>query len=64
MRELYFVSPYRRSIRTIHFQYGFAGKNDIAGKRFILKRTSGELMDEERVKGILKKWYLKGSRNF
>ena len=43
MRELYFVSPYRRSIRTIHFQYGFAGKNDFAGKRFILKITSGEI---------------------
>ena len=43
MRELYFVSPYRRSIRTIHFQYGYAGKNDYAGKRFILKITSGEI---------------------
>ena len=43
MRELYFVSPYRRSIRTIHFQYGYAGKNDVAGKRFILKITSGEI---------------------
>ena len=42
MRELYFVSPYRRSIRTIHLQYGFAGKNGSAGKRFILKITSGE----------------------
>jgi len=42
MRELYFVSPYRRSIRTIHFQYGFAGKNGFAGKRFILKITSGD----------------------
>ena len=43
MRELYFVSSYRKSIRTIHFQYGFAGKNDFAGKRFILKITSGEI---------------------
>jgi len=42
MRELYFVSPYRRSIRTIHFQYDFAGKNGFAGKRFILKITSGD----------------------
>ena len=42
MRELYFVSSYRKSIRTIHFQYGFAGKNDFAGKRFILKITSGD----------------------
>jgi len=32
MRELYFVSPYRRSIRTLHFQYGYAGKKNIAGK--------------------------------
>ena len=43
MRELYFVSSYRKSIRTIHFQYGFAGKNYFAGKRFILKITSGEI---------------------
>ena len=43
MRELYFVSSYRKSIRTIHFQYGFAGKNGFAGKRFILKITSGEI---------------------
>ncbi len=28
MKELYFVSPYSRSMRTIHFQYGYAGKND------------------------------------
>ena len=37
MRELYFVSHYRRSIRTIHFQYGSSGK------KFILKITSGEI---------------------
>ena len=37
MRELYFVSPYRRSIRTIHFQYGSSGKE------YILKITSGEI---------------------
>ncbi|HIN07515.1 MAG TPA: hypothetical protein EYM70_02040 [Pelagibacteraceae bacterium] len=37
MRELYFVSSYKRSIRTIHFRYGFAGKNNIAGKRLIFK---------------------------
>ena len=43
MRELYFVSPYWISIRTIHFQYGYAGKNDFAGKKYILKKTSGEI---------------------
>ena len=43
MKELYFVSPYRISLRTIHFQYGSAGKKDVAGKRFILKITSGEI---------------------
>ena len=43
MRELYFVSSYRKSIRTIHFQYGYAGKNDFAGKKYILKITSGEI---------------------
>ena len=37
MRELYFVSPYRRSIRTIHFQYGSSNN------KFILKITSGEI---------------------
>ena len=37
MRELYFVSPYRRSLRTIHFQYGGAGKKDGAGKKLIIK---------------------------
>ena len=37
MRELYFVSPYRRSLRTIHFQYGSSGN------KFILKITSGEI---------------------
>ena len=46
MRELYFVSPYWKSIRTIHFQYGYAGKNDFAGKRFILKITSGEITND------------------
>ena len=40
MKELYFVSPYSRSMRTIHFQYGYAGKNDYAGKKYILKITS------------------------
>ena len=29
MKELYFVSPYSRSMRTIHFQYDYAGKNDL-----------------------------------
>ena len=43
MKELYFVSSYIRSLRTIHFQYGSAGKKDIACKRFILKITSGEI---------------------
>ena len=37
MRELYFTSPYRRSLRTIHFQYGSSGN------KFILKITSGEI---------------------
>ena len=37
MRELYFVSPYGRSIRTIHFQYGSSCK------KYILKITSGEI---------------------
>jgi hypothetical protein len=40
MRELYFVSSYRKRIRTIHSQYGFAGK------RFILKITSGEITND------------------
>ena len=43
MRELYFVSPYWKSIRTIHFQYSYAGKNDFAGKKYILKITLGEI---------------------
>ena len=43
MKELYFVSPYRRSLRTIHFQYGSAGKKNVAGKKYILKITSGEI---------------------
>ncbi|MDC0077652.1 hypothetical protein OAJ98_01570 [Deltaproteobacteria bacterium] len=43
MKELYFVSPYSRSMRTIHFQYGYAGKNYYAGKKYILKITSGEI---------------------
>ena len=37
MKELYFVSPYRRSLRTIHFQYGSSGK------KYILKITSGKI---------------------
>ena len=43
MKELYVVSPYRRSLRTIHFQYDSAGKKDVAGKKYILKITSGEI---------------------
>ena len=43
MRELYFVSPYRRSIRTIQFQYGDTCKKDTDGNKFILKITSGEI---------------------
>ncbi len=45
MRELYFVSPYRRSLRTIHFQYGSFGK------RFILKITSGEINGRGTIEG-------------
>ena len=37
MNSLYFVSPYRRSVRTIHFQYGSSNN------KFILKITSGEI---------------------
>ena len=37
MKELYFVSPYRRSLRTIHFQYGSSNN------KFLLKITSGEI---------------------
>ena len=37
MRELYFVSPYRRSLRTKHFQYGSSNN------KFLLKITSGEI---------------------
>ena len=43
MNQIYFVSPYRRSLRTTHFQYSYAGKNDNAGKKYILKITSGEI---------------------
>ena len=43
MKELYFVSPYRKSLRNIHFQYGSAGKKDVAGKKYILKIISGEI---------------------
>ena len=46
MRELYFVSFYRKRIRTIHFQCRFAGKNGFAGKIFILKITSGEITND------------------
>ena len=37
MKELYFVSTYRRSLRTIHFQYGKSNN------KFILKITNGEI---------------------
>ena len=37
MKELYFVSPYRRSLRTIHLQYGSSNN------KFLLKITSGEI---------------------
>ena len=37
MRELYFVSPYRRSLRTIHFQYGSSNN------KYLLKITNGEI---------------------
>ena len=45
MRELYFVSSYRRSIRTIHFQYGSSGN------KFILKITSGEISGRRTSEG-------------
>ena len=54
MRELYFVSPYRRSIRTIHFQYGDTGKKDTDGKKFILKITSGEINGKRTSEGNTK----------
>ena len=41
--RIIFCFTYRKSIRTIHFQYGYAGKNDFAGKKYILKITSGEI---------------------
>ena len=37
MKELYFVSPYISSLRTIHFQYGSSSN------KFIHKITSGEI---------------------
>ena len=37
MNQLYFVSPYRRSLRTIHFQYGSSNN------KYLLKITSGEI---------------------
>ena len=65
MNQIYFVSSYRRSLRTIHFQYGSFGK------RFILKITSGEIngrgtnegnteevvfdSDQELLKGVYKR---------
>ena len=54
MRELYFVSPYRRSIRTIHFQYGDTGKKDTDGKKFILKITSCEINGKRTSEGNTK----------
>ena len=62
MRELYFVSPYRRSIRTIHFQYGYAGKNDFAGKKYILKITSGEINVQDTSEGNTEKVVFEGEQ--
>ena len=45
MNQIYFVSSYRGSIRTIHFQYGSYGK------RFILKITSGEINGRGTIEG-------------
>ena len=45
MNQIYFVSSYRRSLRTIHFQYVSYGK------RFILKITSGEINGRGTIEG-------------
>ena len=41
MKELYFASPYRRSLRTIHFQYGSSNN------KYLLKITTGEINGRE-----------------
>ena len=45
MNQIYFVSSYRKSLRTIHFQYGSFGK------RFILKITSSEINGRGTIEG-------------
>ena len=42
MRELYFFHLTGKVLEQFISKYGFAGKNGFAGKRFILKITSGE----------------------
>ena len=56
MKELYFVSPYRRSLRTIHFQYGKTNN------KFILKITNGEINGRGITEGDTKEVVFEGEQ--
>ena len=63
MRELYFTSPYRRSLRTVRLEYGQVNKvfilrtfeGGINGRGVSENPTSEEVFDDEQ--GLLKKVY-------
>jgi hypothetical protein len=58
MKELYFTSPYRRSIRTIRLEYGQVKKV------FILKPMTEKSTVKGNLRVLQKKKYLRMNRDF
>jgi len=58
MKELYFTSPYRRSLRTIRLEYGQVKK------KFVLEPLRGISTVEGYLKVLLEKKFLKMNKNY
>jgi len=58
MKELYFTSPYRRSLRTIRLEYGQVKK------KFVLRTFEGNIKVERYLKVLLEKKFLRMNKNY
>ena len=58
MKELYFTSPYRRSLRTIRLEYG-QGR-----KKFVLRIFEGNIIGRRVSEGSPKEEVLMMKKNF
>jgi len=58
MKELYFTSPYRRSLRTIRLEYGQVKK------KFVLRPMTEKSTVEGYLKVLLEKKFLRMNKNY